>query len=83
MDDQRKYAILFAATISATRKLNDSGNTAWAVHVAVTDAIDKTKLILEQIDERWPAETRSDAGRWGGPTPSLSRRGSLGGGLIA
>ena len=54
MEEQRKYAILFAATILAARKLNESGNTPWAIHVAITDAIDKAKLILERIDERWP-----------------------------
>lgn len=61
MDEQRKYAILFAATILAARKLNESGSTPWAIHVAITDAIDKAKLILEKIDERWPSEiTRSN-----------------------
>lgn len=52
MEEQRKYAILFAATILAARKLNESGNTPWAVHVAITEAIEKAKLIREKIDER-------------------------------
>jgi hypothetical protein len=41
MDEQRKYAILFAATILAARKLNESGNTPWPINVAITDAIQK------------------------------------------
>ena len=61
MNEQRKYAILFAATILAARKLNESGSTPWAIHVAITDAIDKAKLILEKIDERWPAEAERHA----------------------
>ena len=56
MNEQRKYAILFAATILAARKPNESGSTLWAIHVAITEAIDKAKLILEKIDERWSAE---------------------------
>lgn len=54
MDEQRKYAILFAATILAARKLNESGSTPWAIHVAITDAVEKASRILEKIDERWP-----------------------------
>ena len=50
MDEQRKYAILFAATILAARKLNESGSTPWAIHVAITAAIDKAKQ--EQRGER-------------------------------
>ena len=34
MEEQRKYAILFAATILAARKLNEGGSTPWAIHVA-------------------------------------------------
>ena len=62
MNEQRKYAILFAATILAARKLNESGNTPWAIHVDITEAIDKAKLILEKIDERWPTESNSATG---------------------
>ena len=54
MDEQRKYAILFAATILAARKLNESANTPWGIRAVITDAIDKARLILERIDERWP-----------------------------
>ena len=61
MNGQRKCGILFASTILAARKLNESGNTPWAIHVAITDAIDKAELILEKFDERWPGETVSGA----------------------
>ena len=55
MTEERKHAILFAATILAARKLNDGESKPWAIHVAITDAIDKAKLLLEKIDERWPS----------------------------
>ena len=57
MDEQRKYAILFAATILAARKLNEPDKKAWAVHCAITDAISMAAQILEKIDERWPSKT--------------------------
>lgn len=56
MEEQRKYAILFAATILAARKLNDSGSTPWAIECAISDAIGKAERILEKIDERWPIQ---------------------------
>ena len=59
MDEQRKYAILFAATILAARKLNDNGSTPRANECAIKDAIEKAARILEKIDERWPAELGS------------------------
>ena len=34
MDEQRKYAILFVATILAARKLNESGNKPWQYTLA-------------------------------------------------
>ncbi len=39
MDEQRKRAILFAATILAARKLNESGIKPWRIEVAISDAI--------------------------------------------
>jgi len=60
MDEQRKYAILFAATILAARNLNDNGNTPWAIHEAVTDAIQKANLVLEKIDEQWSTPKAAD-----------------------
>jgi hypothetical protein len=50
-----KYAILFAATILAAGKLNDTDSTPWAKECAVNDAIEKANRILEKIDERWSA----------------------------
>ena len=55
MDEQRKYAILFAATILAARKLNEIGvKSCPARKCAVADAIENAKCILEKIDGRWP-----------------------------
>jgi len=57
MDEGRKYAILFAATILCARKLTamepDKPNLAkeYIVETAVRDAA----FILEKIDKRWPA----------------------------
>ena len=63
MDEQRKYAILFAATILAARKLNDIESTPRAIHVAITDAIEKGNRILEKIDERWQTTASSHSAR--------------------
>jgi len=55
MDEQRKYAILFAATILAARKLNEIRvKPCPARECAIADAIENAKRILEKIDERWP-----------------------------
>ena len=57
MDEQRKYAILFAAAILAARKLNEIGvKPCPARECAIADAVENAKRILEQIDERWPTE---------------------------
>ncbi len=56
MDEQRKYAILFAATILAARKLNDPDLKPWPRAAAISDTIQKVEQILEQIDQRWPGE---------------------------
>ncbi len=55
MDEQRKYAILFAATILAARKLNDPESKPWGIECAISDAIQKGERILQKIDEQWPA----------------------------
>ena len=58
MEEQRKYAILFAATILAARKLNEIGlKSCPARECAIADAIENAKRILEMIDERWPSGT--------------------------
>ena len=64
MDDQRQYAILFAATILAARKLNEIGSKPCrARECAISDAISDVELILKRMDERWPAETVSELRR--------------------
>ncbi len=55
MDEQWKYALLFAATILAARKLKEIGSKPCpARECAISDA----ELILKRIDERWPADVR-------------------------
>jgi hypothetical protein len=57
MDEQQKYAILFAGTILAARKLHEIGVKpcpAW--ESAISDAIANADLILKRIDERWPSQ---------------------------
>ena len=55
MDEQRKYAILFAATILAARRLHEIGaKPCPARECAMAKAIGKCKHILELIEERWP-----------------------------
>ena len=55
MTERRKYAILFAATILAARKLNelDSARPSPVKFKTVDRAIDLAKFILDQIDQRW------------------------------
>jgi hypothetical protein len=57
MYEQRKYAILFAATILAARKLIDmtaSDKPSFAKQHFVERAIDKATFILKRIDKKWP-----------------------------
>jgi len=55
MDEQRKYAILFAATILAARKLHEIGSRPCPAREAViADAVSVAEMILEKIDKRWP-----------------------------
>ena len=56
MDEQRKYAILSAATILAARKLNEIGSKPCPRGSAVGDAIFNGDLILKRIDEHWPSQ---------------------------
>ena len=61
MDEQRKYAILFAATILPARKLNEIGRKPCpARECAISEAISNAELMLRRFDERWPAETVSE-----------------------
>ncbi len=59
MDEQRKYALLFAATILAARELNDPDLKPWPRAAAIRDAISNANQILEEIDARWPPQCRA------------------------
>jgi hypothetical protein len=54
--EERKFAILFAATILAARKLidMDPDKPNVAKGFFVDRAIDDAAFILERIDARWP-----------------------------
>jgi hypothetical protein len=55
MTEERKHAILFAATILAARKLHELGDRpSPAREYAVSEAISNAELILRKIDQRWP-----------------------------
>jgi hypothetical protein len=58
MDEQRKYAILFAATLLSARKLVDMepDKPNMAKGYVVDKAIEDAAFILERIDRRWPFE---------------------------
>ncbi len=57
MTEERKFAILFAATILAARKLidTDPNKPNMAKGYFVDRAIDDAVFILERIDKKWPA----------------------------
>jgi hypothetical protein len=59
--EERKFAILFAATILAARKLIDMepNKPNMAKQFFVDRAIDDAVFILERIDARWPAIVNS------------------------
>ena len=61
MTEERKFAILFAATILAARKLIDldPNKPNMAKGFFVDRAIDDAMFILERIDARWPAIVNS------------------------
>jgi hypothetical protein len=56
MTEERKYAILFAATLLCARKLAelDSDKPSPAKVYAINTAIEKAAFILDRIDEKWP-----------------------------
>jgi hypothetical protein len=59
MEEQRKHAILFAATLLCARKLIEtieSDKPNLAKEYFVDKAINEAAFILERIDKRWPAE---------------------------
>ena len=59
MTEERKFAILFAATILAARRLIDldPDKPNMAKGFFVDRAIDDAVFILERIDRKWPADT--------------------------
>jgi hypothetical protein len=59
--EERKFAILFAATILAARKLidMDPDKPNMARGFFVDRAIEDAVFILERIDARWPAIVNS------------------------
>jgi len=62
MDEPRKHAILFAATILAARKLNELGDRpSPAREACISDAITNAELILKKIDQRWPTNVSEKA----------------------
>jgi hypothetical protein len=59
MTEERKYAILFAATLLCARKLIDtmeSDKPNMAKPYWVDRAIEEAAFVLERIDKRWPTE---------------------------
>jgi hypothetical protein len=59
MTEERKHAILFAATLLCARKLIemiDSDRPNMAKQYFVDTAVQEAEFILERIDERWPVE---------------------------
>ena len=58
MTEERKFAILFAATILSARKLldMDPDKPSMAKQFFVDRAIDDAVFILERIDKRWPSQ---------------------------
>jgi len=56
MTEERKYAILFAATLLCARKLMemDSDSPSPAKFAVVENAIRQAAFILERIDRKWP-----------------------------
>ena len=62
-DRRRKYAILFAATQLAARKLNelDPGKPSPAEMFTMDKAISHAKQLLDEIDGRWPTRRASQS----------------------
>jgi hypothetical protein len=57
MTEERKRAILFAATWGCARKMieiMDSDKPNMAKQFYIDRAIEEAELILERIDHRWP-----------------------------
>lgn len=65
MTEERKFAILFAATILSARKLldMDPDKPSMAKGYFVDRAIEDAVFILERIDARWPTIVNTFAAR--------------------
>jgi hypothetical protein len=65
MTEERKYAILCAATILSARKLldMDPDKPSMAKQFFVDRAIEDAHFILERIDARWPTIVNSFSAR--------------------
>jgi hypothetical protein len=62
MTEERKHAVLFAATLLCARKLVEtmkSDKPKFAKQFFVDKAIDEAAFILERIDRKWPRGLRS------------------------
>jgi hypothetical protein len=58
MTEERKHAVLFAATLLCARKMieiMDSDKPNFAKQYFVDKAIDEAGYILERIDRKWPS----------------------------
>jgi hypothetical protein len=63
MTEERKHAILFAATLLCARKMIDvmeSDKPNLAKPVWVDRAIDEAAFILERIDKKWSVKNISE-----------------------
>ena len=61
MTEERKHAVLFAATLLSARKLIDiidrnENKPNMAKQFFVDKAIEEAAFILERIDKRWPRD---------------------------
>jgi hypothetical protein len=60
VSEERKYAVLLAATILAARKLADLGDLADrpcpARDVVIRDSISRAEAILRKIEQAYPSE---------------------------
>ena len=57
MTEERKQALLFAATLLCARKLIetiDSDKPNFAEQYWVDKAVEKAAFVLERIDKKWP-----------------------------
>jgi hypothetical protein len=65
MTEERKHAILFAATLLCARKMIESiepDKPNLAKPYFVDKAINEAAFILERSDKRWPAKAASEPG---------------------